>query len=183
MYSYLITDPKYYSNNPEEFRKTLNKTLERFDVQIACFRDKVSSNKVELATIFVQTCKEQGVENILINGDINLAVKLNVTGVHLTSTQFEEIQLAKSKNLYVIISCHSFEDIKKAQDLKADAVTFSPIFSTPEKGKTKGVEVLKNAIEKFDIKIIALGGIVSIDEIAQIRKAKAYAFASIRWFV
>lgn len=181
--SYLITDPKYYTNDPKRFREKLIKTLNDSKVDMACFRDKESSNFEELATIFVQTCKDFGIETILINSDFELASKLDATGVHLTSTQFDKIREAKDKNLYVIISCHSFDEIKKAQNLHANAVTFSPIFDTPNKGQAKGINLLKEATHLYDIDIIALGGIVNDEEIKKIKQAKAKGFASIRYFI
>ncbi|MFA7083238.1 MAG: thiamine phosphate synthase [Arcobacteraceae bacterium] len=181
--SYLITDPKYYSNDPKEFRKKLIYTLDASKIQMACFRDKESNNFEELASIFVQTCKDFGIETILINGNYELASKLDATGVHLTSTGFNDILKAKKKDLYVIISCHNFEEIKKAQYLNANAVTFSPIFDTPNKGEPKGIELLKKATSLFDIDIIALGGIINDTQVKQIKKTNAKGFASIRYFI
>lgn len=181
--SYLITDPKYYSNNPKQFREKLIASLDAHAVDMACFRDKNSSNFEELAKIFVDTCRDFQIETILINGNYELASKLDASGVHLTSEQFDDITSAKAKNLFVIISCHTFEEIQKAQDLHADAVTFSPIFDTPNKGKAKGIELLKEASSIFDIDIIALGGIINKEEIQQIKKAHAKGFASIRYFI
>jgi thiamine-phosphate pyrophosphorylase len=102
--------------------------------------------------------------------------------VHLTSNQFSDIKKAKELGLFVVISTHSFSEIELAIKLGANAVTFSPIFPTPNKGEPKGVEALKEAVKKFDIKIIALGGIVSQKEIKEVKKANPWGFASIRYF-
>ena len=184
MIKYLITDPKYYTNDEKKFEEILINVLDKHQIKITCFRDKESSNFKELAKIFIKICKEKDIKKILLNGDYLLAHKLNATGVHLTSTQFDDILKAKELGLYVIISCHTFEDIQKAIDYKADAVTYSPIFETPNKGLPKGIEVLKEAIDKYNnINIIALGGIINEKQIEQISKTKAYGFASIRYFV
>ena len=184
MIKYLITDPKYYTNDEKKFEEILINVLDKQQIEIACFRDKESSNFKELAKIFIKICKEKNIKEILLNGNYLLAYELNATGVHLTSTQFDEIKKAKDLGLYVIISCHTFEDIQKAIDYKADAVTYSPIFETPNKGTPKGIEVLKEAIDKYNnINIIALGGIINEKQIEQISKTKAYGIASIRYFV
>lgn len=181
---YLITDPKYYSNNENLFRKNLTRVLKNKKVDIACFRDKESDNFENLAEIFVQTCKDFNIKEILINGDYHLASKLKATGVHLTSTQFNEIKEAKKLDLYVIISCHTFNDIEKALNAYCNAVTFSPIFDTPNKGEAKGITALKEAINLYDdIDIFALGGIVKKEHVEKISKTKAYGFASIRYFI
>ncbi len=97
--SYLITDPKYYSNEKATFEKKLKRILKSKKVDIACFRDKESSNFKELASIFVKVCREYNIEKILINGDYKLAKKLGATGVHLTSQQFNKIKKSKRVGL------------------------------------------------------------------------------------
>jgi thiamine-phosphate pyrophosphorylase len=182
--NYLITDPQYYSNDKELFKNNLTKTLKNHKINLACFRDKSSSNFKELALIFVETCKKFNVEKILLNGNYFLSHELKANGVHLTSTQFDKIKEAKELGLYVIISCHSLSDIQIALDNKADAVSFSPIFETPNKGEQKGITALEEAVNTFkDINIFALGGIINENQIEQISKTKAYGFASIRYFV
>ena len=181
---YLITDPKYYTNDIGLFEKNLRNILENKKVDIACFRDKTSDNYEDLAKIFIMTCKEFTIKEILLNTDYKLASKLKATGVHLNSTQFDKIKIAKDLNLNVIISCHSFEDIEKAKSLKCDTLTFSPIFQTPNKGEPKGITTLKEAISLYeDIDIFALGGIVKQEHVEQISKTKACGFASIRYFI
>jgi len=180
---YLITDPNYYSNNLVEFEQTLTKALNQ-NIDMACFRDKSSENFEELAKLFVKVCKKQNISKYLINTNIQLAKKLNATGVHLNSTQFDKIKEAKQLELYVIISCHNEEEIKKAIEQNADAITYSPIFLTPNKGEPKGVDDLKLIVSKYpQIDIIALGGIVEQSHIEKIEQSKAYGFASIRYFI
>ena len=182
--SYLITDPIYYSNNIELFEKNLKEVLQNKKVDIACFRDKTSQNFKELASIFVKVCKEFQIEKILINSNYKLAKELGATGVHLTSSQFEKIKKAKELDLYTIISCHSYDDIEKAQNLYVNAITYSPIFITPNKGTPKGIDKLKEVTQIYeDMKIIALGGIIDEEHLEKISKTKAYGFASIRYFI
>lgn len=183
MIKYLITDPKYYSNNKKDFEKILTSSLNK-NVDFACFRDKKSSNIEELAKSFVKICKEKKLKHYLINSNIELAKKLKATGVHLNSTQFEKISYAKSLNLFTIISCHNEEEIQKAIRQNIDAITYSPIFFTPNKGKPKGIEDLNYITSKYkNLNIIALGGIINEKEVKEIKTTKAYGFASIRFFI
>lgn len=182
--NYLITDPHYYSSNVEEFKDKLSKTLQNNHVNYACFRDKNSENFTQLAKTFVDVCRDFNIEKILINENYELAKELNAHGVHLTSEQFDKIKEAKAQDLYVIVSCHNFSDIEKAQNSFANAVTFSPIFSTPNKPEPKGINSLKQAISLYeDMDIIALGGIITEEHINQIKKTNAFGFASIRYFI
>lgn len=184
MKKYLITDPKYYTNNEVIFKQILSNALKNHRVDFACFRDKESNNFEALAKIFLETCFEKNIENIFLNSDFLLAKKLEFHGVHLTSTQFGDIKKAKDLGLKVIISCHSFEDIKIAKEKGANFITYSPIFDTPNKGEARGIKNLELAIDSFkDMKIIALGGIIDKTQVNQIAKTEAYAFASIRYFI
>ena len=184
MIKYLISDPKYYTNEEKRFEEILINVLNKQQIDIACFRDKESGNFEDLAKIFIKICKEKDIKKILLNGDYLLAHELNASGVHLTSTQFDNISKAKELGLYVIISCHTFENIEKALENQADAVTYSPIFETPNKGIPKGIKALNEVINKYpNINIIALGGIINDEQIEQISKMKAYGIASIRYFV
>ena len=180
---YLITDPKYYTSDLKTFKNTLTNSLQNNIVNIACFRDKTSQNFEQLASTFIATCQSFNIKYILINSNIALAIKLKATGVHLTSQQFTEIQNAKQHNLFVIISCHNLEEIKKAQTLGANMVTYSPIFKTPNKGKPKGCDNLAQVVKQVDIPVVALGGIISNEQILEIKKSKASGFASIRYFI
>lgn len=182
--SYLITDPKYYSNDKEKLEQKLRAVLSLKKIDIICFRDKNSDNFEELAKVFVLVCKEFNIKNILINSDYNLAKELNVTGVHLTSKQFDKVQEAKDLDLDIIISCHNEEEIIKAQKQNIKTITYSPIFNTPNKGKEKGITKLEEIIKTYkNLNIIALGGIIKEEQIKQIQETKAYGFASIRYFI
>ena len=174
MIKYAITDPSFFNPyNPYLYFKTLK-------ADFVLFRDKNSQNYKKDATVFINNAKDYSFKKI-IHQDYKLAKELNASGVHLTSKQFEDIKKAKELSLFTIISTHSLEEIKKAKELQADAVTFSPIFKTPNKGEPKGLKELEEAL-KIDIKIIALGGIVTKEHIELIKKLNPYGFASIRYF-
>lgn len=182
--SYLITDPQYYSNTPEKFEKNLKKALSSKKVDIACFRDKESENFEELAKIFIDICNEQNIEKILLNSNYKLAKKLGAHGVHLSSTQFDKIKKAKELDLYVIISCHNYNDIENAHRKHVNAITYSPIFETPNKGEPKGISQFRHTVRAYeDLDIIALGGIIEQTQVELISKTRAFGFASIRYFI
>lgn len=182
--SYLITDPKYYSNDLKKFEKKLREVLNSKKIDMAVFRDKESKNFNELAAIFVAICKELKVKTILINSNYKLAKKLGAHGVHLTSKQFNKIKKAKELDLYTIISCHDYQDIENALKLHVNAITYSPIFESPGKGEPKGMAKFRQTVRVYeDLDIIALGGIIDEAQIEQISKTRAYGFASIRYFI
>ena len=184
MKSYLITDPKYYSSNEKHFQITFENVIKKHSINYACFRDKTSQNFQELATVFCTLCKDNNIEKYFINGDYKLAYTLKASGVHLTSTQFNDIKEAKKLQLEVIISTHNEDEIELAIKNGADYITYSPIFHTPNKGKPKGISELERVTKKYNINLFALGGIISDNQIEEIKKqTKTFGFASIRYFV
>lgn len=184
-YSYLITDPFEYGDTPLALEKSLEKSFLKYKIDIVCFRDKSSKDIEPLAKKTLEISNKHLIKKILINGNIDLALKLGFNGVHLTSSQFKEIKKAKDLKLFTMISTHTEDEINLAKNLGADGVTYSPIFYKKDKGDPKGCEELKRIVQKYqdkDFFIIALGGIISDEQINQIKKTDAKGFASIRYF-
>jgi len=182
--SYFITDPIEFGIDLELFKKNIESAIKLSKIDIICFRDKISQDKLPYAKIVLALANKYKIIPI-INSDIDLALKLGFCGVHLTSTQFDKISLAKNKNLFVVISCHTEEEVQLAKNLKADMVTYSPIFYKENKGDPKGIDDLSKVVRKYqdnNFFIIALGGIITNTHIKQIQSTNARGFASIRFF-
>ncbi|MBL0708771.1 MAG: thiamine phosphate synthase [Sulfurimonas sp.] len=182
MQKYLITSREFYTDTPAIFRNILHEQFCEHLPTYALYRDKSNPNYDIQASHFVEVCSQFETIKSFIHQDIELAKKLNASGVHLTSKQFEKIEVAKELGLEVIISTHSYKEVQKAQSLGADGVTYSPIFTSPNKGVPKGVEDLKRLVSRCDIDIFALGGIITQKQVQEIESSKAYGFASIRYF-
>jgi thiamine-phosphate pyrophosphorylase len=156
--------------------------IEKHSPDFVVYRDKENRDYAVDAQNFLNICKEFKGVKCYLHQDLDLAYSLGAEGVHLTSKQFDKIEDAKNKNLEVIISTHTLDEVLDAQRLGADAVTYSPIFFTPNKGEPKGVDELESVVESVDIKVFALGGITTQDEVNMVEKSGAYGFASIRFF-
>jgi len=174
---YFITDPSVIGFTPKALELSLPKIIEKHTPDYICLRDKNTCIYSEMAKAFI---KLQGPHKALLHGNVDLAITLGAYGVHLTSTQYDEICKAKDAGLYVIASTHSLEEAQKASE--ADAITYSPIFDTPNKGKPKGLADLKEIMGKLQTNIFALGGIKSQAQIKQVQGTNVYGFASIRYF-
>ncbi len=181
MISYCITDPAYYGKSIEKFSSYIEEIFQNHKVDLISFRDKRDIDLEPFIKVFLDICQKYNTF-ALINSHIDLALKYNFFGVHLTSSQFNQISYAHDSKLFVIVSTHSLEEAKLAEDRGANAITFSPIFYSPHKGKPKGLKALKNVVENIDIGCIALGGILSQDQIDSCKKVNADGFASIRFF-
>jgi thiamine-phosphate pyrophosphorylase len=147
------------------------------------YRDKRIKSYPKFAKRFVIEAKKFNFDKVLIHQDIDLACFLKADGIHLTSSQIEAIPKAKFFNLFTIVSTHSLSEVKEAERLGADMITFSPIYETPNKGKPKGVDALREIVLRVKIPVIALGGILTDKQIEECRIAGAKGFASIRYFL
>ena len=178
MISYAITDPSTLNF------QTLASDIKRFakKADMIVYRDKYNSTYVENAKLFLTEARKNSFSKVLLHADYALASKLNADGIHLKSTQFSDIEKAKALGLFVVISTHTIEEAEEAQEKGADMITFSPIFSSPNKGEPKGLSELKYLVSKLTIPVIALGGILTSSQIELCYKNKAEGFASIRYF-
>lgn len=160
----------------------LQKRLTIFKPDYVLFRDKECDDYALYAKKFVDVCSKNSSAKILLHQDIYLAKKLGVFGVHLTSKQIDLIQKTRDLGLNAIVSTHTHKDIEESKEQGCYAITYSPIFFSPNKGEPKGIEDLTLAANKFDIKIFALGGIIDDTQLELIKQSRAYGFASIRYF-
>ncbi len=177
---YLITDPLYYSSDLDTFKSVLKQNLQ--SAEFALYRDKQNQDYEFFAKEFVFTCKDAKVKPIL-HKDFSLALKLGAYGVHLPFIQLQDVQKAKDSGLFTVVSTHTLDEAKTAKRHGADAITFSPIFYTPNKAKPVGLAPLKDIVDTISIKVIALGGILDDSQIEAVEKCGAFAYASIRKFI
>lgn len=182
MKKYLITDPEHYTQEVESFAQNLRQALSKHQPEYALYRDKQNPDAALLAKTFVTTSKEfVGVKSFL-HSDVDLAELLDADGVHLTYNDKARIKEAKQKGLEVIVSTHTLQEALDVEALGADAITYSPIYKTPNKGEPKGVKALQDLLEKTACKVFALGGIITQEQIQELEATDVYGFASIRYF-
>ena len=175
MIKYAISDPKFYSNLDYAF----NNFTKLNEANMLLFRDKSSNNYNSIAQEFIKFRSNN--RKFLLQNDINLACRLGFDGVHFSSN-FIHLLKDTPSNLIKIASTHNIKEIELANQYGADFITFSPIFATPNKGEPKGLEALKEAVKMSKAKVIALGGIMSAEQIYAVMKCGVAGFASIRYF-
>lgn len=176
MIAYAITDPSTLDFSD------LERDLERFSqyASMIVYRDTDNPDYLQDAQHFISLAK--GFEKVLLHSDYLLAKKLNADGIHLKSTQFSDIKKAKNLGLFVVVSTHTLEEALEAEVLGADMVTYSPIFETPGKGEPVGLHMLSELTSLISIPVIALGGILTDEQIEACEMSGASGFASIRYF-
>lgn len=183
MKKYLITDPEYYTQEAGAFTRNLRQALSKHQPEYALYRDKQNPNTAHLASVFVGVCREFPSVKSMIHSDLELALLLGADGVHLTYKDREKIEDAKKNDLEVIVSTHTHQEVLDLEHSGVSALTYSPIFATPNKGEPKGVQDLQNIAKQSSLAIFALGGIVSQDHVHQLKESGVLGFASIRYFV
>ena len=182
MKRYLITDPFFYSSIPHLFAKKLQEVLLEERVDFVCIRD-IESGDYEALVQSANPIIQNSQAKLIIHRNLAVAKRSRAYGIHLPYMYKTQIQKAKEAGLFVIASTHTLKEALHVQDLGADAITYSPIFDTPNKGKPKGLEKLKEINDKIDIHCFALGGIIEEEHIQACRKVGVYGFASIRYFL
>lgn len=176
MLSYAITDPSLYPDLEVAFFKFKN----LFKADFILFRDKISDDYANKASKFIKF-KTRFTSKFIIHNDVKLALSLGSNGVHFSSNNLDGLKFAPS-NLIKFASTHNISEVNKACELKADFITFSPIYNSPNKGKAVGLQALKDIIKISTVPVFALGGIITDKEIQEVELAGSAGFASIRYF-
>ena len=179
--SYCITDPAYYQPRSWRYKKFLIRQIVKKRPLFCSYRSKKRFSK-PLALAHKKILRLYNIKAIC-HENLGFAIRFGFDGVHLTSTQIMSIPKVRRSGLICIVSTHTQKEIRLAKRLRADFITFSPIFSTPEKGAPKGTKILRKIYCKFHMPIIALGGILEQKHIKMVKQKGASGFASIRYFV
>jgi thiamine-phosphate pyrophosphorylase len=110
---------------------------------------------------------------ILLNTRADVALATGADGVHLPSYAPAQVL----PGLIVVRSCHTLDEVRTTT---ADFVTFGPVFDSPGKSQSVGLETLRAACH-LGKTVYALGGI-NWDNAAQCMQAGAEGIAGIRLF-
>lgn len=180
MIAYAITDPSILSFD------TLDADLRRIKAKGATmilYRDKGVDDYAEKAARFVPAARAAGFDRILLHDQPKLALKLGVEGVHFSSGRMGLLSSEiRESRLLSIVSTHDLSEALNAQELGAEMVTLSPLFTSPGKGTPLGEDRFREIIQCLEIPVIALGGILHPREIEKALALGAAGFASIRYF-
>ena len=115
---------------------------------------------------------------VLVNSHIDLAVEIGADGVHLTSSQL----LATRPDLpWCGASCHSREELRRAESLGADFAVVGPVRATPSHPASAplGWERFREIVSSSSIPVYALGGLASSD-LEQAKASGAHGLAMVR---
>jgi thiamine-phosphate pyrophosphorylase len=184
---YLITNGELTAQN---FAHRKIQTLELIRVaaqnhiSLIQIREKKLSARLvfELVSKAAEITQTTGTK-LLVNDRADLALAGKADGVHLTSQSLScsTIRRSFSKTFIIGVSTHTFEEAEEAKKQGANFVTYSPIFTTPNKNDPQGVEKLQEICRKLSpFPVVALGGI-NAGNFPEVLKAGASGLAAIRF--
>lgn len=113
----------------EEYLRRLEVALSN-GLKLVQFREKNMETQAlrDLARQVVSMAHRHGAK-VLLNGDVALANELGADGVQLTSGQLAELKVRPDVG-WCAASCHSAEELQRAEKLGCDFVLLSPVLPT-----------------------------------------------------
>jgi len=178
---YMVT-PEPDLDNLDEYLSKLKQALET-GVRLVQYRAKKLSHEqlLTVAKKVIQLC-EQYQAKCIANMSVENALEISAHGVHLTSQHlFDFEQRPVEKNFSLVASCHTVEDLKQAQKIKADFVVLSPVKATASHPEAVplGWDRFSEMVSEISLPVYALGG-MQVDDIEDALNAGGQGVAAIR---
>jgi len=138
------------------------------------------------------TVEAGGRQKIFVNDRFDVACAAGASGVHLGGESLPVSEIAAWRRhgietpagFLIGASCHSIEDVRRAEIAGADYVFFGPVFDTPSKrafGEPQGLTRLAEVCGATALPVVAIGGI-SEQNATSCLIAGAAGIAAIRLF-
>ncbi|MCX7697053.1 MAG: thiamine phosphate synthase [Bacteroidales bacterium] len=123
----------------------------------------------------------------IIDDRPDLVLLLDADGIHIGQEDLhvEDVRTILPRSKIIGISTHNLHQLKEALQYKPDYVGFGPIYPTVTKENPDpvvGVSMLKEALNKAHIPVVAIGGIFP-ENIDEVLRAGARNLCMVRYFM
>jgi thiamine-phosphate pyrophosphorylase len=158
---YYITDRK---NVPEGNLLPVIERAVQAGIDLIQIRERDLDTRPLLALVEAALARARGTPTrILVNDRLDVALAAGAAGLHLPTHGFPVAEVrGHYPELLLGASCHSVDELRRAQEGGANFVVFGPVYETPSKkayGPPLGLEKLAEAVRTATIPVLALGGI------------------------
>jgi len=187
---YLITSgsttTETTTNSPEfDEVLTLVSAAVRANVPLLQIREKNLTDRTLFdLSLAASAITEGSGTRLLVNRRADIARAANADGVHLPeqALDIETVRRTFGESLMVGVSTHSLSELIAAQEASADFAVYGPVFETPSKQGSIGLQRLQEATSRVPrFPVVALGGINASNALGCFR-AGATGVAGIRLF-
>ena len=178
----MITEVKFLPITPEfpssNFLSKIEKLLNN-NIKYLIFRMNENEFSEDLLKETLDVVKKKNGKLIIHSKHLNLCQ--SYSKVHLSAKELMELDSKGFDKKLIGASCHTSEELKKAEDLKLDYVLLSPIKFVKNKRPPLGWEKFKEFTTLFSGPIFALGGL-ALEDLKIARKNGASGISGIRTF-
>jgi len=171
--------------DPQKLDEYFSKLLQALEsgVRLVQYRAKKLSSEqlLSVGKKVVELCELHQAQCIA-NMSIEDATHISAHGVHLTSQRLFDIDKRPvDKNILLVASCHTREDLEQAQKIAADFVVLSPVKATASHPEATplGWDKFSSMVSEVAIPVYGLGG-MQVDDIDDALNAGGQGIAAIR---
>ena len=197
MQLYYITNRKFFPGDETSRRTQL---LDKISEAARAGVDYIQLREKDLSTRDLETLAREALRivreiptttKLLLNSCADIAIAVGADGVHLRSDDLSPREVAAIRALVqapgaarfiTAVSCHSPDDVRRAELEGADFAVLAPIFGkgTDPSAPSLGLEPLRTASQR-KLPVLALGG-VTLENAEACTEAGAVGIAAIRVF-
>jgi len=151
--------------------------------KIIQYREKIKSTgeMIKEALHIKSLCRDRAI--FIVNDRVDVALAVDADGVHIGQDDmpFEIARVLLGKEKIIGLTVHNVEEAVYAENIGADNIGLSPIFTTSTKkdaGAACGISMIENVRKNVQLPIVAIGGITK-DNVENVIKAGADAAVAI----